>query len=139
MEIDPATAVEALDLAGPATALILAAVTLAYTVPVLVAVSALVKLRRFPALRALHRLLLTSTLLIGLLALIEGQVPVLPDALRASGTWAFVWAFAVAWLAVTWTRSAIKTRLRPRALDLATLTVLAAALLAVVVPMTLPM
>lgn len=116
--------------------LIVAGAFLLRALPVLIAVGAIVKLRRFPALRPLHGILLISTLLLAALALIDTFIPAMvPEALRTSGFWFFLWTFAVAWTGLGWIRSAIKTRLRPRALDIATLATLAAALLAFALPM----
>jgi hypothetical protein len=103
-------------------------------VPLLVLAAALVKLKRFPALRALHGTLLASVLLIGLLALVEAARPA---CVPSADIWSFLWIFAVAWLCVTWTRSAIKTGLRPRLLDIATLAALAGTALALFLPLAM--
>jgi hypothetical protein len=88
--------------------------------PVLMAIGALVKLRAFPALRALHVLLLIELALIAALALAD-TFALVPGSYRITGLWSFLWVFAIAWAMVTWVRSAYKTRLRPRWIDLATL------------------
>lgn len=122
-------------LSGPEFTLILIGALLLRALPLLIAVSAVLKLYRFPDLRALHILLLLATLLIGSLGLIDGLAPnAIPMAFRTSGFWSYLWLFAIAWLTVTWTRSAIKTRLRPRVTDIATLTIIAALMLAIVIP-----
>ncbi|MEJ6388173.1 hypothetical protein [Gymnodinialimonas ulvae] len=88
--------------------------------PVLMAIGALVKLRAFPQLRALHILLLIELVLIAALALAD-TFDLVPGSYRVTGLWSFLWVFAIAWAAVTWTRSAWKTRLHPRWIDIATL------------------
>ncbi len=112
---------------GPVLALILVAVVLLRVIPLLIAASAIVKLYRFPVLRSLHTLLLIATGLIATLTLIDDTSlhQIVPAALRTSGMWSSLWIFAIAWLGVTWVRSAIKTRLRPRVLDIATLAAIA--------------
>lgn len=116
--------------------LIVAGSVLLRCLPVLIAASAILKLRRFPTLRPLHTILLISTLLLAALALIDTfAASAVPNALRTSGLWFFLWIFAIAWTGVSWTRSAIKTRLRPRALDIATLVVFTATVLAIALPM----
>ncbi|QXT38819.1 hypothetical protein [Gymnodinialimonas ceratoperidinii] len=116
---------------GELTLVIIGAMLLR-AVPLLVLASSLVKLKRFPALRALHFTLLASVLLIGVLALIEVALPAL---VPSANIWSSLWIFAVAWLCVTWTRSAIKTGLRPRVLDIATLAALAGTALALFLPL----
>ncbi len=88
--------------------------------PVLMAIGAVAKYRAFPDLRSLHVLLLIELALIAALALAE-TVRLVPDSFRATGLWSFLWVFAIAWVAVTWIRSAWKTGLRPRWIDIATL------------------
>lgn len=137
MEPDPVTAYEGfgLGLSGPEFALVLTGAALIRLIPVLIFASALMKLRRFPTLRPLHLILLSCTLLVAALGLIETLAPGgVPSAWRSAGVWSFLWIFAIAWLAVTWTRSAIRTRLRPRALDIATLAAAAALLVALAIP-----
>lgn len=117
-------------------ALILAGAVLLRLIPVLVFWGAILKLRRYPTLRPLHWILLITTLLLATLGLVDGLAPgTVPASWRASGAWSFVWTFAVAWLAVTWTRSAFKTRLRPRAPDIATLCAAAALAVALALPL----
>lgn len=113
-------------IAGPMFAAILVAVIALRVIPLLIAASAIVKLSRFPDLRPLHILLLITSGLIATLTVIDDTSlrQIVPATLRTSGTWSFLWIFAIAWLGVTWVRSAIKTRLRPRVLDLATLAVI---------------
>ncbi|GAB5446636.1 hypothetical protein [Gymnodinialimonas sp.] len=116
--------------------LIVAGALLLRILPVLIATGAIIKLRCFPHLRPLHAILLISTLLLAMLALIETFAPaIVPDPLLTSGFWVFLWIFAIAWTGVSWIRSAIKTRLRPRALDLTTLAIVATAILALALPM----
>lgn len=112
-------------------ALVLTGALLMRALPLLIALSAILKLRRFPALRPLHALLLAATGLTIALGLIDTMAPgLVPVGLRNSGVWSFFWIFALAWLGVTWVRSAIKTGLRPRATDIATLACAAALALA---------
>lgn len=103
--------------------MMLALAALIRLIPVLIAVSAVFKLRRFAHLRPLHILLLIAAISVSLLDLIDITAlrAWVPSALRTSGVWSFLWLFCLAWLAVTWTRSAFKTRLQPRALEAATL------------------
>ncbi|ABD54653.1 hypothetical protein [Jannaschia sp. CCS1] len=123
-------------LSGPEFALVLAGATLIRLIPLLILISAILKLRRFPDLHALHILLLASVLLVAVLGAAETFAPgAIPTALRTSGVWSFVWIFAVAWLCVTWTRSALKTRLRPRVPDIATLVAAAALMIALAIPL----
>lgn len=117
-----------------ALSLVVIGAILLRAVPLLMLASALVKLKRFPALRALHGTLLASVLLIGLLALIEAA---LPAWVPSADVWSSLWIFAVAWLCVTWTRSASKTGLRPRLLDIATLAALAGTALALFWPLAM--
>lgn len=121
---------------GPEFALVLFGALVLRAIPLLIALSAILKLYRFPDLRPLHILLLTSTMLLGTLGLIDILIPnAIPMSLRTSGAWSFLWIFAVAWLAVIWIRSAIKTKLRPRILDIATLAAIAAMALALLIPL----
>ncbi len=94
--------------------------------PILIGVGAVLKLRAFPALRPLHILLLIELGFLAALALAE-TFALVPGSFRITGIWSFLWVFALAWIAITWVRSAMKTRLRPRWIDIATL--LCAALL----------
>lgn len=139
METDTFTAPDdfGFSLSQPELTLILIGAALLRALPLLIAASAILKLRRFPTLRPLHILLLLSTLLIATLGLIDTTAPnAIPMTLRTSGLWSFLWIFAIAWLVITWVRSAIKTRLRPRVLDIATLATLAALALALLIPLT---
>lgn len=107
-------------------AIIFTGAALICALPILILVSAILKLRRFPHRRTLHILLLISCTLAVSLAIIGITSPeIIPIALRTSGVWSFTWIFAFAWLAVTWSRSALKTGLRTQALDVATLAVVA--------------
>lgn len=107
---------------GADWALILAGAALLRVLPLLMLVGAVLKLRRFPDLRALHLNLLVSALLVVTLGLIDTVYPALiPLPVRTTGAWSFLWIFAIAWLGVTWTRSALKTGLRPRWIEIATL------------------
>lgn len=127
-----------LSFSGPELTLILIGAMLLRALPILIALSAILKLRRFPTLRPLHILLLLATILTATLGLIDTLVPnAIPMALRTSGLWSFLWIFALSLLAVAWIRSAVKTRLRPRALDIATLAVLAALAIALLIPLTI--
>lgn len=120
--LDSYAADAALGFPGPEWALILSGAVLLRLLPALIMLGAVLKLRRFPEIRSLHILLLISAGLLIALALIETMAPALvPMALRTSGVWSFLWIFAGAWVAVTWVRSAIRTRLRPRGIDIATL------------------
>ncbi len=89
--------------------------------PALMALGAVLKLRAFPDLRSLHILLLIELAFIAALALAE-TFALVPGSFRVTGIWSFLWVFAIAWAAVTWIRSALKTRLRPRWIDITTLT-----------------
>lgn len=138
--MEPDTLIPAGDFGGALSqadlTLIVVGAVLLRAIPILIAISALIKLRRFPALRPLHTILLVDLALIAALALIDTLAPgLVPNALRTSGLWSFLWIFAIAWLVVTWTRSAIKTRMRPRVLDIATLVTVAAMALALLLPM----
>ncbi len=93
--------------------------------PALMAVGAILKLRTFPTLRPLHTLLLAELAFLAALVLAE-TFSLVPATFRVTGIWSFLWVFAIAWIAVTWIRSAIKTRLRPRWIDIATLATAAA-------------
>ncbi|WP_224814433.1 hypothetical protein [Hasllibacter sp. MH4015] len=113
---------------GPQIALIGALVILMRLIPILIGLGAILKLRRFPHLRALHWTLLTSAglaLSVGLVDLLARAL--VSDAARHSGTWFFIVLFAISWLAVTWIRSLLKTRMQPRWIDVAALAVLALA------------
>ncbi|MEX3015820.1 hypothetical protein [Gymnodinialimonas hymeniacidonis] len=88
--------------------------------PALMALGAILKLRAFPELRSLHVLLLIELAFIAALALAE-TFSLVPGSFRVTGIWSFLWVFAIAWAVVTWIRSAIKTGLRPRWIDTATL------------------
>lgn len=139
MEPDSFTAPDdfGFSLSSPELTLIVIGALLLRALPLLIAASAILKLRRFPALRPLHALLLAATLLTASLGLIDTLAPnVIPLALRTSGLWSFLWIFAITLLAVTWIRSAIKTRLRPRALDIATLATIAALATTLLIPLT---
>ncbi|UWQ97070.1 hypothetical protein K3728_07580 [Rhodobacteraceae bacterium M385] len=131
----PTAADFGMSFSDPAFALILIGAALLRLIPVLIVISAVIKLRRYPALRPLHLLLLISTLLVIFLGGIEALAPALiPTPWRASGVWSFVWIFAVAWMAVGWTRSAFKTGLRPRGLDIPTLVAAAGLVAALFIP-----
>ncbi|OAN84531.1 hypothetical protein A8B78_06640 [Jannaschia sp. EhC01] len=138
METDPITGYADFGLAfsGPQFALVLVGAALIRLIPLLIFVSAILKLRRFPEQRPLHWILLVATLLVAALGLIETlALGAVPQSWRTSGLWSFLWIFAVSWLAVSWTRSAIKTALRPRGLDIATLVAAAALLVALALPL----
>ena len=103
------------DLSGPEWALILVLSIGIRALPLLMLVGAIAKIRAFPALRPLHVLLLVELVLLAALATLEfGLSDLVPGTWRASDTWSFLWIFVIAWVAITWLRSAIKTRLRPR-------------------------
>lgn len=111
-----------LDFTNAELALVLTGALLLRALPLLIAIGAILKLRRFPALRPLHALLLAATGLVITLGLIDTTAPgLVPTPLRNSGLWSFLWLFALAWLGVTWVRSALKTRLRPLWIEVATL------------------
>ncbi|WP_341861072.1 hypothetical protein [Gymnodinialimonas sp. 57CJ19] len=131
----PTAADFGMSFSDPAFALILIGAALLRLIPVLIVISAVIKLRRYPALRPLHSLLLISTLLVIFLAGVEAFVPALiPTPWRTTGVWSFVWIFAVAWMAVGWTRSAFKTGLRPRGLDIPILVAAAGFVAALFIP-----
>lgn len=107
---------------GPELLLGLMGAVIVRLIPLLILISAAIKLRRYPDLRALHLVLIAAVFLLTAVGAIDTFAPsVVPGGLRASGGWSFLWIFAVSWLAVTWVRSAIKTQLRPRGIDIATL------------------
>lgn len=140
MDEDALAATQDLAAALPqsAVALIFAGAVLLRAIPFLILISTLIKLRRFQALRRMHYDLFAATLLLFGLALFDTFAPEdLARAVHTSQLGSFAWIFAAAWLAVTWTRSAIKTRLRPRVLDIATLTCTIALLAALIVPLTI--
>jgi len=90
--------------------------------PLLILLSGIIKLRRFPELRSHHQLLLIEIGVLAFFALADWYGGALiPPAIRNAGLYSFVWIFLIAWVAVTWIRSAIKTRLRPRWVDIPTL------------------
>ena len=129
--LDPYAAQMPFRFDGPEWLLIGIGAVLLRAIPLLILVGAILKLRAFPGLRNLHRTLLAATLLVIALGATEGLAPALvPPDLRVSGVWSFLWIFAVAFVAVAWTRSAIRTRLRPRGIEIATLAALAALALA---------
>lgn len=131
----PAAADFGMSFSDPAFALILIGAALLRLIPVLIVTSAVIKLWRYPTLRALHSLLLISTLLVVFLGGIEAFASALiPTPWRTSGVWSFIWIFAVAWMAVGWTRSAFKTGLRPRGLDIPTLVAAAGLVAALFIP-----
>lgn len=99
--------------------ILLGAVTMRL-LPLLMAVGAVLKLRAFPEMRPLHVLLLIELALLGALALVE-TFALVPGSWRVTGAWSFLWIFIIAWTLVTWVRSAMKTRLRPRWIEIATL------------------
>ena len=101
-------------------AMILIGAAMMRLLPALMALGAVLKLRAFPALRSLHILLLIELAFIAALALAE-TFSLVPGSWRVTGIWSFLWVFAIAWAAVTWIRSAFKTRLRPRWIEIATL------------------
>ena len=104
-------------------AMILAGAALLRLLPLLMLVSGVLKLRRFPDLRAVHHNLIGSAGLVVILALIDTLwFDLIPMELRTTFFWSFLWIFAIAWLLVAWLRSAIKTRLRPRGIEIAVLT-----------------
>ncbi len=116
-----------MDFAASEWALILTGALLIRLIPALMLVGGLLKLREFPDLRAVHLNLITSAALVVILSLIDTIWPeIIPTALRASFFWSFFWMFAIAWLAVAWVRSAFKTGLRPRWIEVATLACTAA-------------
>jgi len=88
--------------------------------PALMTLGAILKFRAFPALRPLHVLLLIELAFLAALALVE-TFNLVPGRFRVTGIWSFLWIFAIAWIAITWTRSAIRTGLRPRWIEVATL------------------
>ncbi|MBF9045441.1 hypothetical protein HKCCE4037_19050 [Rhodobacterales bacterium HKCCE4037] len=99
--------------------IVLGAVTMRL-LPLLMAVGAVLKLRAFPEMRPLHVLLLIELALLGALALVE-TFALVPGNWRVTGAWSFLWIFVIAWTLVTWVRSAMKTRLRPRWIEITTL------------------
>jgi hypothetical protein len=109
--------------AGPAQIAAATALTLGLILlPVLVLLSALLKLRRSPEHRTLHVGLALAAGLAVLLSALTALAPrAIPDAVRDTGILSFTWVFLFAWMALDFTRSARATALRPRGSDIAVL------------------
>ncbi|MBF9058870.1 hypothetical protein HKCCSP123_06705 [Rhodobacterales bacterium HKCCSP123] len=90
--------------------------------PLLVLMTALVKLRRGPEHRTLHAGLALAAGLAVLLSAVTIVVPgAIPDGLRDGGVLSFTWVFLFAWMTLDFIRSARRTGLRPRVTDVAVL------------------
>ena len=89
--------------------------------PALMALGAILQLRAVPQFRSLPILLLAELAFLAALVLAE-TFSLVPGSFRITGIWSFLWVFVIAWITVTWIRSGLKTRLRPRWIDIATLT-----------------
>lgn len=90
--------------------------------PLLVLLTAVLKLGRGPEHRTLHTgLALAAGLAVALSALTIFAPRAIPDTLRDTGVLSFTWVFLFAWMALDFTRSARRTGLRPRVTDIAVL------------------
>ncbi|MBY6199914.1 hypothetical protein KUV65_00935 [Maritalea mobilis] len=94
---------------------VMAAGVLIRALPLWLVIGGLLKARRFPEDRRRHVTQAIAAGLVLLLFLIEGfAIGLVPERLRTSGIWSFVWIFAVVWSLLTWAHSARASRLRPR-------------------------
>ena len=90
--------------------------------PLLILLTAALKLRRWPEHRTLHTGLALAAGLATVLAALTTFAPwAIPDSLRDSGVLSFTWVFLFAWMALDFIRSARRTGLRPRVTDIAVL------------------
>jgi hypothetical protein len=103
--------------------------------PLLILLTAALKLRRWPEHRTLHiGLALAAGLAVVLAALTTFAPRAIPDIARDTGILSFTWVFLFAWMAIDFSRSARRTGLRPRASDIAVLLCAAAVVLALLSP-----
>jgi hypothetical membrane protein len=97
--------------------------------PLLVLLTAVLKLRRRAEHRTLHAGLALAAGLAVLLSAFTTFAPrAIPDTLRDTGILSFTWVFLFAWMALDFIRSARRTGLRPRVTDIAVLLCVGASL-----------